>query len=87
MDFHVESCEKNDGKIQNLVGENGYGPKYKSTIKVQLWTPLWPTNFTWACMHFALAKINACSHQICPNVGHICIWPCDNHQSLSRWFL
>jgi len=26
----------NDGRIQNLVGENGYGPKYKSTIKVQL---------------------------------------------------
>jgi hypothetical protein len=25
MDFHVESCEKKHGKIQNFIVENGYG--------------------------------------------------------------
>lgn len=29
MDFHVESCEKRHGRVQNFVVENGYGQQYK----------------------------------------------------------
>jgi hypothetical protein len=33
MDFHAKPCYKSDGRIKNLVGENGYRLEYKSTSK------------------------------------------------------
>lgn len=35
-----------------------------------------------ACIFPLLKSMHA--HQVCPNVGHICIQPCGNHQSRSR---
>ncbi len=30
MNFDIEPCQKKNGKIQNFLGENGYGQPYKS---------------------------------------------------------
>jgi hypothetical protein len=35
MDFHIESYEKNHGKVYNFIVENGYGQQYKPTSKTQ----------------------------------------------------
>ncbi len=35
MDFYIESCKKNHGRIYNFIVENGYGKQYKPTNKTQ----------------------------------------------------
>jgi hypothetical protein len=40
MDLDVESYQKNDRRIQNIVGQDGVKQPYKLTSENELWTSM-----------------------------------------------
>ncbi len=63
MDLDVESYQKNDRRIQNIVGQDGVKQPYKLTSENELWTSMWPPNFVGTnCLYVTFVGFYAQSH-------------------------
>ncbi len=63
VDLAVEPYQKNDHRIQNIVGQDGVKQPYKPTSENELWTFMWPPNFVGTnCLYLIFVGIYAHSH-------------------------